>query len=86
MFLVSLYTCYCISFGHCYVSKEGGAQGDPLSMLTYAAHLISLIKNLTDQYIWIQNSYAKDSACTAKFSNESVPQGLGGGGGGGGGG
>ena len=53
-------------------SKEGVAQGDPLSMLMYAVALMPLIKHLTDQGKWIQNWYADDSACTAKLSNLKV--------------
>ncbi|KAL5502871.1 hypothetical protein EMCRGX_G009716 [Ephydatia muelleri] len=54
------------------LSKEGVIQGDPLSMLMYAAAVMPLIKHLTDNNKWIQNWYANDSACAAKLSNLKI--------------
>ena len=49
------------------LSKEGVSQGDPLSMLMYAAALTPLIASLTDLTNWSQCWYADDSACAAKI-------------------
>ena len=49
-------------------SKEGVAQGDPLSMLMYAAALMPLIQSLSTPNC-NQNWYADDSACTADLSH-----------------
>ena len=49
------------------MSKEGVSQGDPLSMLMYAAALTPLIASLTDLTNWSQCWYADDSACAAKI-------------------
>ena len=49
------------------LSKEGVSQGDPLSMLMYAAALTSLIASLADLTNWSQCWYADDSDCAAKL-------------------
>ena len=49
-------------------SKEGVAQGDPLSMLMYAAALMPLIQSLSTPKC-NQNWYADDCACTADLSH-----------------
>ena len=43
-------------------SKEGVGQGDPLSMLMYAAAVMPLIKSLSRPSTWVQNWYADDSS------------------------
>ena len=51
------------------LSKEGVGQGDPLSMLMYAAAVMPLIKSLSNPSNWIQNWYADDSSCIAKLTH-----------------
>ena len=51
------------------LSKEGDGQGDPLSMLMYAAAVMPLIKSLFKPSTWVQNWYADDSSCTAKLTH-----------------
>ena len=50
-------------------SKEGVGQGDPLSMLMYASALMPLIQSLSNPTRWIQNWYADESSCAAKFTD-----------------
>ena len=52
------------------LSKEGVGQGDPLSMLMYAAAVMPLIKSLSNPSNWIQNWYADDSSCIAKLTHQ----------------
>ena len=49
------------------LSKEGVGQGDPLSMLMYAAALTPSLLHYTDTNNWSQCWYADDSACAAKL-------------------
>ena len=51
------------------LSKKGVGQGDPLSMLMYAAAVMPLIKSLSNPSNWIQNWYADDSSCIAKLTH-----------------
>ena len=50
------------------LSKEDVGQGDPLSMLMYAAAVMPLIKSLSNPFNWIQNWYADYSSCIAKLT------------------
>ena len=47
----------------CLFSKEGVTQGDPLSMLIYAAALLPFVKSLKAKENRLQAWYADDSAC-----------------------
>ena len=71
-FLFNTYHGYAILvLEHKKKTEFGVGQGDPLSMLMYAAAVMPLIKSLFNPPTcsWIQNWHADDSSCTAKLTH-----------------
>ena len=50
-------------------SKEGCTQGSGCAMQAYAIGILPMIKKLKNPERWIQNWYADDGSCLAKFQN-----------------